>query len=440
MRAIFVLIFLALSNLYSCALCATYTPNVDVNLDFNMSNEKIKQVDISWEFSEEFFNILLENYDFNYNDKFDPDELEIVKYTLLDYIKPKHFLTQFSFNGLEENINIKQFKNPKLQIKSPRLFFSYQVVLDMPIKDYNTFSIKIHDDGGFFNFNIKNQNSISLNSQNYIISSIDSSTASFEVYQGQLPQDVYIDNAPSPSPSKNFLEKLIEFNNTLFAHIKDILRKEFDFKSFLILLVISFAYGVFHASAPGHAKMLTSSYFLTHKSTPLKILYFVSRIGVIHILSAFLLVSVGVVLLEHLLKDVNNEAGFVLTKITSLFIIFITLFMISKKILSDKKQCCCAHHKSNEWGIILSAALVPCPGVVLLIVFAYEFSFWYALSSAIFITLGMCLVLFAFALGANQFYKSISHTKIRIFLEYFGLIVMFLFGLFLFINIKTNAL
>ncbi|MIO78922.1 DUF1007 domain-containing protein, partial [Campylobacter coli] len=329
--------------------------------------------------------------------------------------------TQFSFNGLEENINIKQFKNPKLQIKSPRLFFSYQVVLDMPIKDYNTFSIKIHDDGGFFNFNIKNQNSISLNSQNYIISSIDSSTASFEVYQGQLPQDVYIDNAPSPSPSKNFLEKLIEFNNTLFAHIKDILRKEFDFKSFLILLVISFAYGVFHASAPGHAKMLTSSYFLTHKSTPLKILYFVSRIGVIHILSAFLLVSVGVVLLEHLLKDVNNEAGFVLTKITSLFIIFIALFMISKKILSDKKQCCCAHHKSNEWGIILSAALVPCPGVVLLIVFAYEFSFWYALSSAIFITLGMCLVLFAFALGANQFYKSISHTKIRIFLEYFGL-------------------
>ncbi|EAH5646201.1 hypothetical protein OZ460_001833, partial [Campylobacter coli] len=293
---------------------------------------------------------------------------------------------------------------------------------------------------GFFNFNIKNQNSISLNSQNYIISSIDSSTASFEVYQGQLPQDVYIDNTPSPSPSKNFLEKLIEFNNTLFAHIKDILRKEFDFKSFLILLVISFAYGVFHASAPGHAKMLTSSYFLTHKSTPLKILYFVSRIGVIHILSAFLLVSVGVVLLEHLLKDVNNEAGFVLTKITSLFIIFIALFMISKKILSDKKQCCCAHHKSNEWGIILSAALVPCPGVVLLIVFAYEFSFWYALSSAIFITLGMCLVLFAFALGANQFYKSISHTKIRIFLEYFGLIVMFLFGLFLFINIKTNAL
>ncbi|EKR6963500.1 DUF1007 family protein [Campylobacter coli] len=155
MRAIFVLIFLALSNLYSCALCATYTPNVDVNLDFNMSNEKIKQVDISWEFSEEFFNVLLENYDFNYNDKFDPDELEIVKYTLLDYIKPKHFLTQFSFNGLEKNINIKQFKNPKLQIKSPRLFFSYQVVLDMPIKDYNTFSIKIHDDGGFFNFNIK---------------------------------------------------------------------------------------------------------------------------------------------------------------------------------------------------------------------------------------------------------------------------------------------
>ncbi|EAH8344602.1 DUF1007 domain-containing protein, partial [Campylobacter coli] len=44
MRAIFVLIFLALNNLYSCTLCATYTPNVNVNLDFNISNDKIKQV------------------------------------------------------------------------------------------------------------------------------------------------------------------------------------------------------------------------------------------------------------------------------------------------------------------------------------------------------------------------------------------------------------
>ncbi|XUP61994.1 hypothetical protein UXU46_05640 [Campylobacter jejuni] len=59
-------------------------------------------------------------------------------------------------------------------------------------------------------------------------------------------------------------------------------------------------------------------------------------------MSAFLLLSVGVVLLEHLLKDVNNEAGIVLTKITSLFIIFIALFMISKKILSDKAMLLCS--------------------------------------------------------------------------------------------------
>ncbi|EAJ0339818.1 nickel/cobalt transporter [Campylobacter lari] len=439
MKFFFILFFITLKNLYACALCAAYTPSANISVDFNTSSDKIEQINIRWDFSEEFYKVLLENYDFNYNNQFDNDELQIIKYTLLDYIEPKNFLTQFEFYDLDENISIKGFQNPKLYLNPPGLSFSYEVALNLPIKDKASFSIKIYDEGGFFDFKFKNANSLTLNSKYYITPNPNLNVIFFQMYKGKLPQNMFIQKAPEPIKTQTLLEKLNDFNNNLFSYIKNILQKDFDLKSFVILLAISFAYGVFHASAPGHAKTLTSSYFLTHKSSWLKILYFVSKIGIMHILNAFLLVSIGVVLLENLLKDVNNEAGFILTKLTSTAIIIIALFMISKKILQKKSHCCCANHKVNEWGIILSVALVPCPGVVLLFVFAYEFSFWYALSSAIFMTLGMCLVLFAFALGANKIYQHTSHQKIRNIIEYLGMIIMLLFGLFLFINTKASA-
>ncbi len=115
--------------------------------------------------------------------------------------------------------------------------------------------------------------------------------------------------------------------------------------------------------------------------------------------------------------------------------------MLSKKILhKHKSNCtCCNHSKLNEWGIILSAALVPCPGVVLLFVFAYEFGFFYAISSAVFITLGMCFILFLFAISTNKFHKSLKQERLRLTLEYLGIIAMLFFGMFLFINTKAGV-
>ncbi|MCR6575196.1 DUF1007 family protein [Campylobacter insulaenigrae] len=443
MRILFILFFLAFKGLYACALCAAYTPSANVQLDFNTSKESITQIDVKWEFSEEFLNVLLENYDLNYNNKFDDDELVNIKYTLLDYIEPKNFLTQFQFYDLNDTIYIKEFKNPTLYTNNSQLFFEYKIILNLPIKDKTTFSIQIHDDGGFFNFKFKNDGFMTLDSNYYLALNPNLNLMFLQIHKGKIPDSMFIEKSKdTPKQSQNLLSKLNQLNNNLFTYIKDLLQKEFDIKTFLILLSISFAYGVFHASAPGHAKMLTSAYFMTHKSSFLKIFYFVLRIGIIHILSAFLLVSIGVVLLENLLKDVNNQAGYILTQITSLCIIFIALFMLSKKILhKHTHNCsCCNHNKLNEWGIILGAALVPCPGVVLLFVFAYEFSFFYAISSAVFITLGMCLVLFLFAISANKFHKSLKHQRLRLALEYLGIVVMLAFGMFLFINTRASVL
>ncbi|AJC89952.1 DUF1007 family protein [Campylobacter subantarcticus] len=439
MKIILILAFICFQKVLSCALCAAYTPTANVNLDFNASDNNINQIHVTWEFSQDFVKILLQNYDINYNDTLDKDELTDIKYTLLDYIASRQFLMQFQFYNLDEKIYIEKFSNTKLILDKTKLFFTFEVKLNIPIKENNTFSIRFEDKEGFFNFKFIPQDFITLNSNYYLSANPNLNLIFLQTRKGKVPNIIFaeIQTKQSQSFIDNFLNKLQNFNENIFLYIKQLLQQEFNMQTFLILLIISFGYGVFHASAPGHSKVLTSSYFLTHKSSFSKIFYFVLKIGIIHIMSAFLLVSIGIIMLEKLLKDVNM-AGFILTKFTSLLIVFIALFMLSKKIL-HKNSCSCHTHKTSEWGMILGASLVPCPGVILLFTFAYKFNFLYTLSSVVSVTLGMCFVLFLFAIGANKIHQNIKTTKIRTSLEYLALIFMILFGLFLFINTKEGV-
>ncbi|MBF7068656.1 HoxN/HupN/NixA family nickel/cobalt transporter [Campylobacter volucris] len=441
MKIILILAFICFQKALSCALCAAYTPTANVKLDFNASDDSINQIHVTWEFSQDFVKILLQNYDINYNDTLDKDELSDIKYTLLDYIEPRQFLMQFQFYNLDEKIYIEKFSNAKLISDKTKLFFTFEVKLNIPIKENNTFSIRFEDKEGFFNFKFIPQDFITLNSSYYLSANPNLNLIFLQAQKGKAPNTTFakIQTKQSPNFIDDLLNKLQIFNENILLYIKQLLQQEFNIQTFLILLIISFGYGVFHASAPGHSKMLTSSYFLTHKSSFSKIFYFVLKIGIVHIMSAFLLVSIGIIMLEKLLKDVNM-AGFILTKFTSLLIVFIALFMLSKKILHKNScSCSCHSHKTSEWVVILGASLVPCPGVVLLFIFAYKFNFLYALSSAVFVTLGMCFVLFLFAIGANKLHQNIKTTKIRTLLEYLALIFMILFGLFLFINTKEGV-
>ncbi|MBF7049432.1 DUF1007 family protein, partial [Campylobacter volucris] len=106
MKIILILTFICFQKVLSCALCAAYTPTANVKLDFNASDDSINQIRVTWEFSQDFVKILLQNYDINYNDTLDKDELSDIKYTLLDYIEPRQFLMQFQFYNLDEKIYI----------------------------------------------------------------------------------------------------------------------------------------------------------------------------------------------------------------------------------------------------------------------------------------------------------------------------------------------
>ena len=316
----------------------------------------------------------------------------------------------------------------------------------------------------------------------------------------------------------------------------------------LWVLALSFIYGFFHAAGPGHAKLLTASYFLAHGGSYVKAFGFALKIGLLHVLGALVLVSASMFVLQNVAGLVSTNSASITTKISALLIIVITALIIYDKArrvrsgASHDAGCSCtacasiantaetdsrlkntaftnagdsahaasksykfskfktpsgesAQHldtknlgaaaaesnsdsnltasleenspsqneqekvlnsinlknqtssrslqngatgggeKGREWLIALAAALVPCPGTILIFVLAFSLgSFALSVASALFIGFGMSVVIFLAALfgaKANEL-SSKRLVSLKLYIEFAGLFVMFGLGVFMY--------
>ncbi|HFU77659.1 MAG TPA: hypothetical protein ENK68_04060 [Epsilonproteobacteria bacterium] len=232
------------------------------------------------------------------------------------------------------------------------------------------------------------------------------------------------------------------------AILQDI-KKNNTVTSYFWLLFFSFVYGILHAIGPGHGKTLVSSYFLSDNRSVFKAFNISLLIGVVHTFSAFFLTVFIYFLLDFVFNSFITNVEYVASKISAVVIILIALYLIYKKFKASKQiktmsftshnpnlstcGCHACHTKSEDIGVILAAGIVPCPGTVTIFIFTFGLGIYYiGFLSAIFMSLGMSLIIFITAyLSINIRKKSSSSTRLIKFLEYGSLVFILLLGLFL---------
>jgi ABC-type nickel/cobalt efflux system permease component RcnA len=475
---IFIFLTLFTHTLFGCALCTIYSPETKVSIKVQADEHKIKTVEITWVLSKEFTNMLKEVYDTNQNNYLDKNELIPVEQSLLDYIVPRNYLTHISYDKIinkEKSLKADVIKK-KSYIKNSLLHFNYVLNLDYDLDKEKILYLNIDDKENYFILLLV-KNSVKIDAPFEIKQIVDRKSVVFyldgvlkdEKLQEDEPKEQEVIESNIDETKK--LEKLDEskqqkeetylakFSNKVKEYLIKI--ENGDNYALFILLGISFLYGIIHALGPGHGKSLAFSYFVANKSSFTKAFFISQASAFIHIVGALVLVIVSVFILQSVLNNFVNDSVEILTKISAFMIMALAAFILYNKIV--KKSCACssccsasASQTNSIWSttkpknttklkanfmkkdlyFVLTAGLIPCPGTVILFIYAFMLKTYFAvILASIFISLGMGLVIFASSfLGVSVQKVSEKSHKLTNFLEYLSPVVMFLLGVLLFLN------
>jgi len=460
MIRLIVLLFLLLSAGFSCTICVTSSPKTKVQIYIDSTKQTINTAKFIWKVNKEFTDSLKEVYDTNADGIIDKKELLLVEDSFLNYAEQNNFSTHISYDVIVDKNKSRKIDptSTNTYIIDSVLHFEYTLKLNYEIKKDYSLYIQVLDQKRFFLITL-DRNAIYFKNENSVQKLINKQSVIFHISTVPIEKAKTIvlkKEIQTPSiKEKTLLEKFVKKVKENLIAIKN----GADIWALLSLLLVSFVYGVIHAIGPGHGKTLAFSYFLSHKSSFLKAFFISQASAFIHILGAFVLVLISVFVLKTFLNNFVSDSVLILTKVSALMIILLACYIFYKKIKNKSCECCHPDSKVNwqtttpinqklkpqttekksqkqDIYFVLTAGLIPCPGTVVLFIYAFILDTYFAVVLAsIFISLGMGLVIFISAfLGVgirNQGQKSKRFITV---LEYTSLIVMFSLGVFLYLN------
>ena len=178
-------------------------------------------------------------------------------------------------------------------------------------------------------------------------------------------------------------------NAEVSFHMNAIERGE-NFGAFLLALAIAFAYGAVHALGPGHGKFVIVSYFLGREARVMRGVVLAIQIAIVHVIAAVVIVWLADAVLRGGFGVGLSEIPGVRAA-SFLIIVGIGLYMLYRAVrasLRARSRGAGGHHHHHdhrhdhhhhghghggraEGGVLaLAAGMVPCPGAVLIMLYA----------------------------------------------------------------------
>ncbi len=160
-----------------------------------------------------------------------------------------------------------------------------------------------------------------------------------------------------------------------------------DLVAFLLALAVAFAYGAVHALGPGHGKLVIVSYFLAREARVMRGAVMAVQIAIVHVIAAIVIVWLAdILLMRGLGLGLSDVPG--VRAASFLIIVGIGLFMLYRAVrasMTARAGGASGHGHGHghghihghghggraEGGILaLAAGMVPCPGAVLIMLYA----------------------------------------------------------------------
>jgi len=458
-------------QLCACALCALYTPSATVSINLEGTPSQIETITFQWTFSQDFINTLIERYDENHNKKLDPKELERIKVILENYIAKRHYLTTIEYLSASRP-NQEDIKNLPIKIVSKSFWqeadtlnFRFTTKVNQEVAIGDEISFVIEDKEEYFKFlvhtvthTIHEPFSLEFNLFNHIaFTKITNGVAPQEAKsETELPKEV---TPPTAVPQPKELPASMSWLQSRLSHMQQniqdaikTLKEKGTLSAYALFLGISFLYGLLHAAGPGHGKALVSSYLFTSQHRYTKALSMAALIGIVHTFAAFLLTLFIYALFDLFFNAFFADVTYYATKLSALMIIGIAGYLGWQKIQAMKRTpkivsfsthpftCKCAScspkSQSTDWGVVLSAGIIPCPGTITIFIFAlntgaYLLGFLAALSMSLGMSSVIALTAIATVFTKNRFQN--KSPKMLIYSETISLTIMLSLGFILLI-------
>ncbi len=242
-----------------------------------------------------------------------------------------------------------------------------------------------------------------------------------------------------PGTSVRFID-IIRTLDTIMREVTESFITGFSLTSLLILLSVSFIYGIVHSAGPGHGKSLVASFFIKEEHPLKKSFTLAVIISFIHTGSAIILS----LLLFYILTGIKGmfriqlQSYFMIA--SGVLITVIGIFFLFTKLIRDiRKKEEAAPGSSNLILVGISAGIVPCPLALMIMLFTLSQGIMlYGLLSVLSISAGMLFLLMLVGVLSiksregiiNLSEKSFSRYKlVPAVLEYGSVILIIFIGL-----------
>lgn len=422
MLRILILLSTWFSLSYGCLACSYGDIKILTHLYLNVSNNTLKSIDVEWTLDPMFSQMVLGDFDLNRNGKFESKEQYEVFQAIVDMKETGYFIRPVINT---KKIWLKELKNFTVRQEKGLVIYRFMIPVHEKIGQELKLGITYDADAAFNNGIIYH-----LDAKNVYLVPEKSAKISIRLFKPKISQGSDSRLAISLKPNAialasplggNVQNRLQEggFSQSLRTITEKIhgalveAKENPSFVSIGAILLFSLLYGILHAAGPGHGKTLVASYFSTNDRSYTRGISVALLIATTHVLSALIITMILYWFVHTMFSQTIMDVSLYTTRFSGAVIVLIALYLARQKwnyyrpkpkvmsfsIAAPHESSCGCHSckttsNSTDIMLILGAGIVPCPGTIIVFLFAISMGMYMlGLMSAVVMSLGMGLTI-----------------------------------------------